>query len=83
MDIIETILSTVWVNGLQLSHKKCITALVRALFLTLSVNLVKLARECFPHRKPLSTVRRIERLLALHIFPIGAVGKAIRKTRPP
>lgn len=82
MDIIETIISTVWVEGLQLSHKKCLVALIRALFLTLSVNLVKLARECFPQTQAMSTVRRIERLLSLPIFPVGIIGKAIVKALP-
>lgn len=44
MDILRTILSAVWIEGLHLSHKKCIVALIRALLSTLSVNLVKLAR---------------------------------------
>lgn len=82
MDIIETIINTVWVQGLQLSHKKCLVSLIRAMFLTLSVNLAKLARECFPQTKTSSTVRRIERLLAWRLFPISAIGKAIVKALP-
>ncbi len=83
MDIIETIITAVWVNGLQLSHRKCLLALIRGLLVTLSVNLLKLARECFPQTKPLSVVRRLERLLALRIFPVGAIGKAIVKALSP
>ncbi len=82
MDIIQTIINTVWVSGLQLSHKKCLFALIRALLVTLSVNLLRLAHECFPQTKSLSVVRRIERLLALNIFPMGAIGKAIVKALP-
>lgn len=83
MDTLITILGTVWVDGLQLSHKKCIEAMIRALLETLSVNLVKLARAAFSETKTLSTVRRIERLLALKIFPIAKVGKAIVKALSP
>lgn len=83
MDTLRTILGTVWVDGLQLSHKKCIEALIRALLATLSINLVRLARAAFPDVGTLSTVRRIERLLAMRIFPVTAVGKAIVMALPP
>lgn len=82
MDILRTIFTSVWINGMQLSHKKCLEALIRALMCTLSVNLVRLARSAFPETKTQSTVRRIERLLALNIFRVGAVGRAIVSTLP-
>lgn len=83
MYILETILRTVWVAGLQLSHKKCIEALIQALLSTLSVNLLRLSRAIFPDVKTLSTVRRIERLLSLKIFSVTCIGKAIVKALPP
>lgn len=83
MDTLETILSTVLIDGLQLSHRKCLVALVRAMLLTLSINLVRLARAVFSEAKTLSTVRRIERLLAMRLFPVALVGKAIVKALPP
>lgn len=83
MSTITTILESIWVGGLQLSHKKCISALVEALIGTLSVNLVKLSRTAFPQVKTLSTVRRIERLLAMKIFSVTAIGKAIAGALPP
>lgn len=82
MDILQTILESVWVSGLQLSHKKCLKMLVVAVLATLSVNLVRLARDAFPDVKTLSGVRRIERLLALKIFSITLVGKAIVSALP-
>lgn len=82
MDKLETILAAVWVNGLQLSHKKCLRSLIVALLTTLSVNLIKLAREAFPAVKTFSGVRRIERLLALKIFSVTLVGKAIVNALP-
>lgn len=82
MDTLRTILDAVLIRGLQLSHRKCLEALIRALLLTLSINLVKLARAAFTDIKPLSTVRRIERLLAMKLFPVALVGKAIVKALP-
>ena len=82
MDIIETIIDAIWVSRLNLSHRKCIIALIRALLTVLSVNLLRLAREAFPQTGTLSTVRRIQRLLALGIFKITAVGKVIVKSLP-
>lgn len=82
MDILETILAAVWVNGLQLSHKKCLKSLIGAMLATLSVNLVRLARDAFTDVKTLSGVRRIERLLALRVFSVTLVGKAIVKVLP-
>lgn len=83
MSIISTIIAAIWINGLQLSHNKCIEALIRTLITKLSINLVDLARGAFPGTKTLSTVRRIERLLALNIFRVGAVGRAIVSELPP
>ncbi len=77
MDILSTIIAAVWINGLQLSHKKCIEAIIRSLITKLSINLVDIARGTFPQAKTLSTVRRIERLLEMNIFRIGAIGRAI------
>lgn len=82
MDILQTILESVWVNGLNLSHKKCLKSLVAAMLMTLSVNLVKLARCAFTGVKTLSGVRRIERLLALRVFSVTLVGKAIVSALP-
>lgn len=82
MDILQTILEAVWVNGLQLSHKKCLRFLVVAMLATLSVNLVRLARAAFPDVKTQSGVRRIERLLALKAFSVTLVGKAIVRALP-
>lgn len=82
MDILRTILAAIWVKGMQLSHKKCIEALIRALLCTLSVNLARLARAAFPETKTQSTVRRIERLLALNIFHTGVVGRSIVSNLP-
>ena len=82
MDTLSTILSAIWVEGLNLSHKKCIRELIRALLLTLSVNLLKLARVAFSETTPSSTLRRIERLLALNIFNLTVVGKSIVKALP-
>lgn len=83
MDTLSTILKAVWVNGMNLSHKKCIQALVRALLVTLSVNLLKLARAAFSDARPSSTVRRIERLLAMSIFNLTILGRAIVDALPP
>lgn len=83
MDILKTIIDAIWVNGLNLSHKKCLCALIRALLITLSVNLLKLARASFPQTMPSSTIRRIERLLGMNIFNLTSVGRAIIKTMPP
>lgn len=80
MDILQTILESVWVNGLQLSHKKYLKSLIVAMLKTLSVNLVKLARCAFSDVKTLSGVRRIERLLALKVFPVTLVGRCIVQT---
>lgn len=82
MDTLSTILDAVWVNGMNLSHKKCVKALVRALLLTLSVNLLKLARAAFSDVRSLSTVRRIERLLAAGIFNVTLLGRAIVNALP-
>lgn len=82
MDILSTILNAIWINGINVSHKNCIKGLIRALLLTFSVNLLKLARIAFPKVKPTSTVRRIERLLALSIFNTTMVGQAIVKALP-
>lgn len=82
MNILQTILESVWVNGLQLSHKKCLKSLVVAMLMTLSVNLVKLAHYSFTDVKTLSGVRRIERLLALRIFSVTLVGRAIVSALP-
>ena len=59
MDTLETILSTVLIDGLQLSHRKFLLALVRAMLLTLSINLVRLARAAFSDAKTLSTASSI------------------------
>lgn len=83
MDTLSTIIDAIWVNGLNLSHKKCICALIRALLITLSVNLLKLARASFPQARPSSTVRRIERLLGMSIFNLTSVGRSIVKAMPP
>ena len=83
MDTLRTILEAVLIGGLQLSHRKCLEGLIRALLLTLSINLVKLARAAFTDVKTLSTVRRIERLLAMRLFPVALVGKSIVKALPP
>ena len=83
MDTLRTILEAVLIGGLQLSHRKCLEVLIRALLLTMSINLVKLARATFTDAKTLSTVRRIERLLAMKLFPVAIVGKAIVKALPP
>lgn len=82
MNTFITIFNEVWVTGLQLSHKKCIEALVRAMLITLSINLVRLARECFTNVGTLTTVRRIERLLCMEIFSVSAIGRAIVKVLP-
>lgn len=82
MDILQTILESVWVNGLQLSHKKCLKSLIVAMLKTLSVNLVKLARCAFSDVKTLSGIRRIERLLALKVFPVTLVGRGIVSALP-
>lgn len=82
MDILRTIFAAIWVRGMQLSHKKCLESLIRALIYTLSVNLVRLARAAFPETKTQSTVRRLERLLAMNIFHIGEVGLAIVSSLP-
>lgn len=83
MDTLRTILGAVLVAGFQLSHRKCLEAVIRALLVTLSINLAKLARAAFSETKPLSTVRRIERLLAMRLFPVATVGKAIVRVLPP
>jgi len=83
MDTLRTILGAVLVAGFQLSHRKCLEAIIRALLVTLSINLVKLARAAFSETKTLSTVRRIERLLAMSLFPVATIGKAIVSALPP
>ena len=84
MDTLTTILDSVWIkDDLNLSHKKFTRSLIQALILTLSVNLIKLAHMAFSEAKTLSTVRRIERLLAISIFKEKAIGKAIVKALPP
>lgn len=83
MDTLQTIFALIWIDGLQLSHKKCLEALIRAMFVTLSVNLSRLASAMFSGARQSSTIRRIERLLALNIFPVALIGKAILKVLPP
>lgn len=62
--------------------QKCLKSLIVAMLATLSVNLVKLARDAFTDVKTLSGVRRIERLLSLRIFSFTLVGKAIVRVLP-
>lgn len=83
MDTLQTIFALIWIDGLQLSHKKCLEALIRAMFVTLSVNLSRPASAMFSGARQSSTIRRIERLLALNIFPVALIGKAIIKVLPP
>lgn len=82
MDTLSTILDAVWVGRPNLSHKKCIREVIRALLLTLSVNLLKLARVAFAETRPLSTLRRIERVLASKVLKPLAVGRSIVKALP-
>lgn len=83
MDILSTIFGVIWVNGLQLSHLKCVRALIRAMLETLSINLARLAQASFPQAKTASTIRRIERLLAMRLLNLTLLGKAIVRALPP
>ena len=83
MNTLQTIIGAIWVGGMNLSHRKCLEALIRALMLTMSVNLARLARAFDTKAEPSSTIRRMERLLALRIFSITAIGKAIVSALPP
>lgn len=77
MDILLTLLDRVLPAGLWLSHQKCIKDLIRAILLTLSINLFKLSRAMMSDAKPTSTVRRIQRLLGLKLFSCTTMGLAI------
>lgn len=80
MDNLETILRTVLIDALQLSHRKCLLALVRAMSLTLSINLVRLARAAFSEAKTLSTDGRKDRAASGdEAFPGCVGGKSHRK----
>lgn len=67
MDIILTILREIVPSRFQLSHFKCVESILRFLLITLSVNLMELARVMSDGCLPESSMRRIQRLLAVEI----------------
>lgn len=82
MDIILTILRLIVPAKFQLSHRKCIESVLRALLLVLSPNLIRLSRMVADNTQPTSAMRRIQRRLGMKLFSCTAVGLAIVKTLP-
>lgn len=82
MDIVLTLLNQVLSPNLWISHRKCIQSLIRAILLSLSINLLKLSRAMVSQVKPLSNVRRIQRLLELKLFSNTTLGRAIVNALP-
>lgn len=76
------IFNNVWVSGLNLSRKKMHRgAYIRPHQYPFG-KFVEMVRAAFPDTKPLSTVRRTERLLSLKIFSVPPISRAIVKALP-
>lgn len=82
MDTVLTLLNQILPTRLWISHQRCIQSLIRALLLTLSINLLKVSRAMMNNAKSLSTVRRIQRLLGLNLFSCTTMGLAIVRLLP-
>lgn len=82
MSIILTLLNQILPTGLWISHRKCIQSLIRAILLSLSINLLKVSRAMNNGVKTLSNVRKIQRLLGLNLFSCTTMGLAIVKMLP-
>lgn len=82
MDIILTILREIVPSRFQLSHYKCVECVIKSILITLSVNLMKLARVMADGCRPESSMRRIQRLLAMRLFSCTAIGRALFRHIP-
>lgn len=82
MDIILTILKDIVPVNFQLSHLRCMEALIKAVLISLSVNLMELARVMTDSVQPESSMRRIQRLLAMKLFSRTVIGKTLFRHIP-
>lgn len=82
MDILLTILREIVPTHFQLSHFKCLEMAVKAILITLRINLMELARVMPPDCKPESSFRRIQRLLAMKLFSCTIIGRTLLKLIP-
>lgn len=82
MDIILTILREIVPARFQLSHLKCVEGIIRSILITLSVNLMELARVMTEGCRPESSMRRIQRLLAMKLFSSTAIGRTLLQHIP-
>lgn len=82
MDIILTILREIVPARFQLSHLKCVEGIIRSMLITLSVNLMKLARVMADGCHPESSLRRIQRLLTMRLFSCTVIGRALFRHIP-
>lgn len=82
MDTLLTILKPVLPSGINLSLRKFIVMILRAMIVSWSVNILKLAAECTSEAKILSTVRRIERFLLLRTIRSHDAARSIIAALP-
>ena len=68
MDTLSTILKQVLTAGMNLSLRKCIVSILRAMIVTWSVNILKLASEFVSGTKVPSVLRRLERLFSRRLI---------------
>lgn len=82
MDILLTILREIVPSDFQLSHFKCLEMVIKSILITLRINLMELARVMSPSCQPMSSLRRIQRLLALKLFSCTTIGRILLKLIP-
>lgn len=82
MDIILTILREIVPARFQLSHFKCLESVIRSILVALSMNLMKIARVMNEGCQPESSMRRIQRLLAMRLFSCTVIGRALLRHIP-
>lgn len=82
MDIILTILREIVPASFQLSHIKCVESVIKSILITLSVNLMSVARVMADGCQAESSMRRIQRLLAMKLFSCTVIGRALFRLIP-
>lgn len=82
MDILLTILREIVPSRFQLSHFKCVECIIKSILITLSVNLMELARVMTDSCQPESSMRRIQRLLTMKLFSCTAIGRTLFRHIP-
>lgn len=77
MSTLLTILQPLWSERLNLSHKKFMVAILQAMLLAWSVNLVKIACEIKSDATLPSVIRRLERFLLIKMFSLDRLTSVI------